>query len=120
MTILLIDDEPIVRDMVSEILEGEGHTVLCAVGGEQALAEFARSFRDIDAVLLDLSMPGLSGEQTFAGLRAIDPSVRVVVSSGYDREDAMRRFGTEGPAGFLQKPYRPIELLAELQRCLDC
>ena len=78
-------------------------------------------FRDhrerVDVVLLDLSMPGLSGEETFGRLREIDPGVRVILSSGYDQHEATLRFTAGGPAGFIQKPYRPQQLLAEIERC---
>ena len=118
LTLLLVDDEEIVRDMVGEVLEAEGHRVLRAEDGARAVALFRERSAEVDVVLLDLSMPGLSGEQTFAGLREIDPSVRVVLSSGYDKDEATRRFGMDGPIGFIQKPYRPAELLAEIHRCL--
>jgi len=118
LTLLLVDDEEIVREMVKEVLQAEGHLVLCAADGATAIDMFGDHSRDIDVVLLDLSMPGLSGEETYACLREIDPAVRVVLSSGYDKDEAIRRFGGDGPLGFIQKPYRPHELLAEIERCL--
>jgi len=118
LTVLLVDDETIVREMVSEVLKAEGLDVLCAEDGAKAVALFGEHSREIDVVLLDLSMPGLSGEQTYARLRAIDPAVRVILSSGYDHDEATRRFGAEGPVGFIQKPYRPPRLMAEIERCL--
>jgi DNA-binding response OmpR family regulator len=63
-------------------------------------------------------MPGLSGEETFRRLRQIDPGVRVILSSGYDGEEARGRFGESVPFGFIQKPYRPDLLVAEIGRCL--
>ena len=69
-------------------------------------------------MLLDLSMPGMSGEETFRRLREIDPDVRVILSSGYDHDEASGRFGAAPPAGFIQKPYRPEQLVAEIGRCL--
>jgi two-component system, cell cycle sensor histidine kinase and response regulator CckA len=61
-------------------------------------------------------MPGLSGEETFRRLCDIDPGVCVILSSGYDHVEATRRFGERAPAGFIQKPYRPAQLLAEIER----
>ncbi len=118
LTLLLVDDEEIVREMVKEVLQAEGHLVLCAADGATAIDVFGDHARDIDVVLLDLSMPGLSGEETYACLREIEPAVRVILSSGYDKDEAIRRFGGDGPLGFIQKPYRPHELLAEIERCL--
>ena len=118
LTVLLVDDEEIVREMVKEVLQAEGHEVLCTADGATAIDVFGDRSPDVDVVLLDLSMPGLSGEETYACLREIDPAVRVILSSGYDKDEATRRFGTKGPVGFIQKPYRPHELLAEMERCL--
>ena len=117
LTVLLVDDEEIVREMVSEVLKAEGLEVLCAEDGARAVALYGARGSEIDVVLLDLSMPGLSGEETYARLRQIDPRVRVILSSGYDHDEATRRFGAEGPVGFIQKPYRPPRLMAEIERC---
>jgi PAS domain S-box-containing protein len=117
-TVLVIDDEDVVRDMVGEVLEHEGFEVLRAEDGARGVA-LLRERRDrVDVVLLDLSMPGLSGEETFRRLREIDPDVRVILSSGYDRDEARGRFGAGPPAGFIQKPYRPEKLVSEIARCL--
>jgi two-component system cell cycle sensor histidine kinase/response regulator CckA len=116
--VLVIDDEDVVREMVREVLEHAGFEVVLAEDGSRGL-ELLRARPDgIDLILLDLSMPGWSGEETFERLRAVRPDVRVVLSSGYDHAEARGRFADPGPAGFIQKPYRPDELLAEIQRCL--
>jgi PAS domain S-box-containing protein len=118
VTLLLVDDEDVVRDMVGELLAHEGVSVISASDGAQGV-ELYRARRDaIDVVLLDLSMPGLSGEQTFERLREVDPDVTVILSSGYDQDEVSRRFATDGPAGFIQKPFRPQQLLAEIERCV--
>ena len=117
LTVLLIDDEETVRDMVGEVLEHEGVSVLRAEDGARGLAVFRERHERVDVVLLDLSMPGLSGEETYRRLREIDPGVRVILSSGYDRDEARGRFGAGAPAGFIQKPYRPEQLMAEIGRC---
>jgi CheY-like chemotaxis protein len=118
LTVLLIDDEEVVREMVGEVLEQEGASVLRAEDGAKGVAVFRERHAGIDAVLLDLSMPGLTGEETFGRLREIDPGVPVILSSGYDRDEAKGRFGAGSPAGFIQKPYRPEQLMAEIGRCL--
>jgi CheY-like chemotaxis protein len=117
-TVLIVDDEEAVREMIGEVLENEGFEVLRAEDGSRGVALFREGRDRIDVVLLDLSMPGLSGEETFRQLREIDPGVRVILSSGYDRDEARGRFGTARPAGFIQKPYRPEELMAEIGRCI--
>jgi PAS domain S-box-containing protein len=118
LTVLLIDDEEVVREMVREVLTHEGLEVLCAEDGAKGVALFREKAQAIDVVLLDLSMPGLGGEETYKLLREIDPGVPVILSSGYDHQEATRRFGSDGPAGFIQKPYRPRQLMAEIDRCL--
>ncbi len=117
LRLLVIDDEEVVREMVAEVLEHEGLDVLVAGDGERGLELFGERGDGIDVVLLDLSMPGLSGEETFARLSE-RAEVPVVLSSGYDHAEAMRRFEGRAPAGFIQKPYRPEQLLAEIHRCV--
>jgi CheY-like chemotaxis protein len=104
--------------MVGELLEQEGVEVLRAEDGARGIEAFRGARDRVDVVLLDLSMPGLSGEETFRRLREIDPGVRVILSSGYDRDVAKDRFGATAPSGFIQKPYRPEQLMAEIGRCL--
>jgi DNA-binding response OmpR family regulator len=108
----------VVRDMVGEVLEAEGLEVLRAEDGARGVALFRENPDRVDVVLLDLSMPGLSGEETFRRLREIDAGVRVILSSGYDHDEARGRLGSGPPAGFIQKPYRPEQLMAEIDRCL--
>ena len=104
--------------MVGEVLEEEGFEVLRAEDGARGVALFDANRGRIDVVLLDLSMPGPGGEETFRRLRQIDPGVRVILSSGYDSHEARGRFGARAPVAFIQKPYRPDQLLAEIGRCL--
>ncbi len=118
LRVLLIDDEEVVREMVTEVLEHEGLGVVAAADGERGLDLMAERGGAIDIVLLDLSMPGLSGQDTFARLAERHPGVPVILSSGYDHAEAMRRFDGRAPAGFIQKPYRPEQLLAEIHRCV--
>jgi CheY-like chemotaxis protein len=117
-TVLLIDDEAAVREMVGEVLEHEGLRVLLAPDGAAGVAAYREAQGRVDVVLLDLSMPGWSGGETLKRLREIDPGVRVILSSGYGPEEARGRFGAGAPAGFIQKPYRPEQLMAEIHRCL--
>jgi PAS domain S-box-containing protein len=116
--ILVIDDEDPVREAVSDILDMEGIPVLAAADGAAGLELYYQRQAEIRLVLLDLSMPGLSGEETFHALRRINPDVRVVLSSGYSQTEAARRFTDQPVAGFLQKPYDVDALIAEVWRHL--
>ncbi len=109
--VLVVDDEETVRDLATQVLTSAAYEVLTAPDGLAALELYRTRAQHIDLVLLDLTMPRMSGEETFQALRAMDPKVRVVLSSGYNQHDASSRFGGKGLIGFLQKPYRARDLL---------
>lgn len=104
--VLVIDDEAAVREAVSDILELEEIEVLTAENGQKGLAIYQENADSIDLVLLDLSMPGLSGQDTFSKLQKLDPNVRILLSSGYSETNATRGFDSPPLVGFVQKPYR--------------
>ncbi|HXW01551.1 MAG TPA: response regulator [Anaerolineae bacterium] len=116
--VLVIDDEEAVREAVSDILEFEGIRVLTAVDGMVGIELFKAHHQEVCLVLLDLSMPGLNGADTFQALRQIDPAVRVVLSSGYDEAEATRQFVGQGLVGFLQKPYNMRHLVKKVKEYL--
>lgn len=118
-TVLLVDDEPMVLDPIRQLLEAAGYRCLIAIGGVQALAELAQASEQIDLVLLDLSMPGLSGEETFARLRERHPRVKVVIHTGHGEDEVCARLGNLIPDGLLKKPALSQELLAMLQKVLQ-
>jgi PAS domain S-box-containing protein len=117
-TVLVIDDEPSVRDVARAILEKAGFEVLVAASGREGLERFRACADRIVAVLLDMTMPDLAGEEVFAELRSIRPGVPVILSSGYNEQDATRRFAPSGLAGFIQKPYLPADLLSKVRAAL--
>ena len=112
-TILLIDDDQYVLDVGSRMLERLGYTVLMASDGQEGLEVFRERAAEIDCVLLDLTMPRLSGEEVFREIRRIRTDVPVVLSSGYNEQDVTQRFVGQGLAGFAQKPYT-LEKLREI------
>lgn len=116
--ILIIDDEEPVREAVTDILAMEEIDVLSAPNGPQGLELYRQRQEDIQLVLLDLSMPGVSGEETFLEMRKVNPQVRVLLSSGYSQSEARRRFGGQEPTGFLQKPYSADVLVTTIRRYL--
>ncbi|WP_224981659.1 hybrid sensor histidine kinase/response regulator [Geomonas agri] len=105
-TVLLVDDEETVIGIGSEMLKELGFEVLTALDGREAVEVFKEKRERISAVLLDLTMPHLDGEQTFRELRLIDPEVKVIMSSGYNEQEVTQRFAGKGLAGFIQKPYK--------------
>ena len=117
--ILVVDDEEPVRIAAKRILEIRGFTVLTAEDGRAALEVFRSRADEIVAVLLDLTMPHLDGEETFRELRRIRPDVRVILSSGYNEEQTTNRFAGKGLAGFIQKPYGVGTLVERIRQALE-
>lgn len=117
-TILVVDDERVVRRMAKAMLERNGYSVVIAENGTEALQRFKQDPFGIDAVLLDLTMPGMSGEQVFREMRRIHPDVSVVLTSGYSEQDVTDRFAGKRLAGFLQKPYRAHRLAEVIARAV--
>ena len=107
--VLVVDDEPIVRKTAKLMLQKLGCEVLEAGNGAEALSMFAS--RPADLVLLDVSMPVLSGEAALREILRINPHVPVIVSSGYNEQFALERFSSLGVSTFLQKPYTWSRLL---------
>jgi DNA-binding NtrC family response regulator len=117
--VLVIDDEEAVREAVTDILEAAGYSVITAINGEAGLAVYRERQTDVQLVLLDLSMPGLSGEATLHQLREINPKAVVLLSSGYHPSEVARRFSDYGSVGFLQKPYDVDSLIREVRRYIE-
>ncbi len=118
-TILVIDDSEVVREALSDMLSNYKLTVLLAEDGASGVKLFKEKQHEIEVVILDFSMPGMNGEETFRELQKLDPEVRVILSSGYSREEATEHFEEPGLMRFLQKPYTVEALLSEIRRCLD-
>lgn len=118
-TLLLADDEQSIRCLGRDMLETLGFDVLTACDGRDAVEIFERHREEIVCVLLDLTMPELDGEQTFRVLRAMKPDLRVVMSSGYNELEVSRKFLDAGLCGFIQKPYKLIEVSRKLQEVLE-
>ena len=113
-TVLVIDDEEDVRDVVQAVLERRGVEVLSAADGPSGVALFREHYAHIDVVLLDINMPGMSGESVFRELRRIHPAARVVLSTGYSEQEAAAQFPPAEIAGFVPKPYTASALVERL------
>jgi two-component system cell cycle sensor histidine kinase/response regulator CckA len=117
-TILVVDDEEAIRNSVKLLLEATGFHVVTAADGPEALQIFRTRPADFSAVLLDLTMPHMSGASVFRELRAMRSDIPILVTSGYSEQEAVRHFQNSGLAGFIQKPYRSHQLRAKLQEVL--
>ena len=111
-TVLIVDDEESVRSTARNTLQRRGYRTLEARDGREALELFRQFAHEIALVLLDLTMPYMNGEEVLRELKTIRPEVQVLLSSGFNQVEAVRRFTGKGLAGFLQKPYTAA-MLAE-------
>jgi CheY-like chemotaxis protein len=116
--VLVVDDEPAVRRFAAFVLARMGFEVVEAEDGPQALELFQRHADHIRAVLLDLTMPRMSGEQVLDQLRKLRPDLPVVLSSGFDARDVAERTTGEARVGFVQKPYPAVDLEDVVRRVL--
>jgi len=116
-TVLIVDDEEMVRRTASAALERYGYRTLFAANGREAV-EIYRREPDIALVLLDLTMPVMSGEETLRQLQAIRREVRVLLTSGYNEAEAVQRFAGKGLSGFLQKPFTAASLAERVKQAM--
>jgi len=118
-TVLLVDDEEMMLAVGREMLAKLGYRVLTANSGQKAVDMFSRHRRQIKLVILDMIMPGLSGSDTFDRLKEIDPSVKVLLSSGFSVEGPARQILERGCNGFIQKPFDLQTFSEKMRRILD-
>lgn len=118
-TLLVVDDEPTVRAALERMLAALGFQTILAVDGRDALDKMTTHGARVEAVLLDLTMPNMGGEETFRELRRHYPGLPVLLLSGFTEDEAVARFTGKGLAGFLQKPFKMATLREQLQRVLD-
>ncbi len=116
--ILVVDDDEYVLQGVYFALEGFGYSAILADSGPKALEFMRIRGHEIDLVLLDLTMPGMDGEETLRALRESRPGIKVLLSSGYDEDRVTRQFRSLQIDGFLRKPYDPDQLAMAVKRIL--
>ncbi|MCL4402402.1 MAG: response regulator [Acidobacteria bacterium] len=118
-TVLVVDDEEVVRHTARAILERFGYRVLLAENGEEALAVFGKMANQVSLVVLDIAMPAMSGVEALQHLRRIRPDVQVLVATGFDEQETARRFEGSGPVEFIAKPYTSRQLADRIQEILN-
>jgi PAS domain S-box-containing protein len=118
-TVLVVDDEEIIRTVLADMLREMGFRVLTAEDGQEGVEIYRESWRDIDAVIMDLIMPRLGGKGAFRAMREINPSVRVILSTGFSRDRTIEEALSEGVVAFVQKPFRIEELSDAIYQALD-
>jgi len=115
-TILVVDDEEIIRALFKEILEELGHTVIVAETGSEGL-ELVKQ-QDFDMVFLDLKMPGMDGAELFRQIKAIKPGLPVTIITGYPGSEIMARALAHGPFGVMNKPFGEQDIVAAVTNFL--
>ncbi len=118
-TILLVEDEEMLRDMVQSLLEPKGYTVLAAGDGEEALRMYASRYKDIALVISDMGLPKVDGGNVFLRMKAINPDVKVILVSGYVEPETKAALMNNGVRAFVQKPYVPQEILRQAREVID-
>ncbi len=96
-----------------------GFKTLTAVDGQQAVDIFRDNADEIVCVILDLTMPNMNGNQAFHEIRLIRPDTKIILSSGYNEQDATQHFSGKGLSGFIQKPYSVETLLKTLREVIE-
>jgi CheY-like chemotaxis protein len=118
INILVVDDEEMVRQLLSEIFKMLGHKVVTCKDGAEAVETYKKSHKDMDIVVLDMEMPKLSGKDTFFAMRTINPDVKVLLASGFSIEGEAQSLIEAGAKGFVQKPFNISDLSKSLNDVL--
>jgi len=116
--ILIVDDEENILDIIKMMLEHAGYQVITSCNGMTAV-EIIENDQDISLVILDLSMPEMSGTETLEKILIVNPEQKVVVSSGFDSGGSVKKALTIGAKCFLQKPVKMMELLKVVRETID-
>jgi two-component system cell cycle sensor histidine kinase/response regulator CckA len=118
-SILVVDDEDMIRTIAAQILKTAGYQVQTCADGQEAVELYAKDHSNIDLVIMDMVMPRLDGREAFAKMREINPRVKVLLSSGFSEDGDAQAILQDGARGFIQKPYRSAELLLRVQQALQ-
>lgn len=113
--VLIIDDEEVVRRAARSAMEHNGFTVFEAADGREGVELFDRLHDRLSGVLLDLTMPRMDGREVWSHIRGIRPDMKILVSSGFEEPDAMKRFAEEPGLAFIKKPYRASALVQRMR-----
>ena len=113
--ILLVDDDPVVLEVSSNILTELGFEVVTAVDGQDAIEVYQDRASDIVCVILDLTMPRMDGREAFQRLRRLREDLPIILTSGHNEQEIVSEFAGRSLTGFLRKPYRLAEMIEQLQ-----
>ncbi len=118
-TILLVEDDEMLLDLIATVLEEHGYRVIKADDGLQAVEQFTRHHREIALVLTDMGLPHLGGWEAFQKMKAIDPNVKTIMASGYVDPNLKAEMLQAGARDFVQKPYVVKNMLSTIREVLN-
>jgi PAS domain S-box-containing protein len=118
-TVLLIEDEEMLRELMKTIIEFKGYTVITAADGEEGVKLFTRRRSEIALVISDLGLPKFSGDEVLIRIRSIDPGAKLIAASGFIEPEVKSRLLDIGVKHFVQKPYLPSEILQTIREAID-
>ena len=110
-TVLIVDDEDVIRDLLADVVSDRGYRVLTAASGKDAIAIVKAEKKAVNLVVLDMLMPDLDGRQTYEQMKQIVPDLHVLVATGFGREDVARGLMELGIRGVVSKPFHIEDLL---------
>ena len=116
--VLVIDDDAFVRETITDILEYEGIPLITAVSGEAGVDIYRKQMEKIDLILLDMSMPGMSGDEVYHRLKATFPDIRVLISSGSEADNRINKMLEDRNIGYIKKPYSIQDLSDNIYRII--
>ncbi len=117
--IILVDDEEIIRITGEHMLKEMGYEVLLAENGKKAIDIFQKRYKEIDLVLMDMIMPEMNGSETFLKMKKIDKNCKVIISSGFTKNEDLNEMRKSGLEGFISKPFNDYELSHLIAKVLN-
>ena len=117
-TILVVEDEELLLDLLKEMLEGEGYRVITAADGQQAVDLYKVEQERVSLVLSDMGLPSMGGWEVLRQLKAINPAVKVILSSGFVDTKVRQDMIKSGARDFIQKPYMPEKVIQQIRESI--
>ncbi len=114
-TILVVEDEELLLDLLKEMLEDEGYRVITAADGQQAVDLYKTEKEHVSLVLSDMGLPSMGGWEVLRQLKAINPEVKVILSSGFVDTKVRQDMLKSGAHDFIQKPYMPEKVIRQIR-----
>ncbi|MBI9102955.1 MAG: response regulator [Spirochaetales bacterium] len=116
--ILVIEDDEIIRSITEMMIKKLGYEVLISSTGEQGVEIYRKNKEEIDLILIDMIMPGMTGQECFKAIRSINPEAKILLSSGFSKSSGLKNLFMDGKSGFIMKPYRLADMAGTLNSML--